>query len=134
MYITETYNPFVSVWGFTQRYVQIIGYELTNENAQAFYEHGWENHCQAIAHLKDDVCEGWEYHAECCIAVFVPSILLAIAAYRMWQNCNVPRLAAAPDFQRPIACLAPVRIEPVLEMSWINWKAYLVFLFKMRQI
>ena len=128
MNATEIYNPFLSIWTFTQKYFEIIAYELSNDNAKAFYAQGWQSNNHAINLLKEEVLEGWENHAQCCIAVFVPSFLCAIATYRMWQNRKAPLLPVPYQPKRPIALLPPD--QPILDTSWIDWKAYLELLLK----
>ena len=134
MHSIEVYNPFGQIWVFTQQYIAIVHDELSNENAKQFYTRGWEAHDDAIAPLEQFIWEGWERHAEFCIVVFGPSMLMAIAAYRMWKNRNAPRLMPAVE-RVPVAVLAPMRdTSSAIDTRWIDWKAYLELLFKVRRV
>ena len=131
---TEVYNPFGRIWAFTQQYFSIIHDELSNDNALEFYAQGWAKHDDASADLEQFTWEGWERHAEYCIAVFGPSVMCAIAAYRMWENRNAPLLPAPYVPKQPIAFLPPVgEAMPTIDTDWIDWKAYLELIFNVRR-
>lgn len=122
---TDFYNPFVNIFDFTCMYRRIIVDELTNDNAIAYYAQGWDAHKIAIAQLKEFTLDGFENHAQACIAVFGPCLLIAIAAYHRWNNRNAPRLMPASQTVS-IAGLATHELaDTVFNTSWIDWKTYL---------